>query len=239
MNTVTKRVLNKSSLRNLPVSYEGARYSPVEHDRIFDVIESYFEESNLKIKEESFLSAKKGNQIIGKYILEHDELELNPMLTFKNSIDGSMSFGVAGGMSVVMICSNGVVFGDLMMYSRKHTGDAKRNIIENVKYACEKIFHTVEEHIKISNRMKEIDVTSKTIAELCGRMFIEDNVIRASQLSIIKNEIENPSFDYGSKGTLWEFYNHCTFALKESHPFTWHQQHVKLGDFLMKNYELV
>lgn len=240
MNNVTRRVSDKSKLRNLPITYDGSvYYSPVHHEIIFDTIESYFDDSDLKIKEEIFLSAKKGQQIIGKYILEHDVLELNPMITFKNSLDGSMSFGVAGGMSVVCICSNGNVFGDLMMYSRKHSGNAKKNIIENVKYACDKIFSTVEQHVLISQKMKEIEVSRKTISELCGRMLIEENIFKTTQLSIVKNEIENPSFDYGSKDTLWEFYNHCTLAIKESHPFTWHKQHASVGEFFMKNYDLV
>jgi hypothetical protein len=235
---VKERFVKKEQLKNLPVTYTGSIYSPVQHEMIFETIESYLEDSGLKIKNESFLSGRKGQQIIGNYVLEHEGLELNPLLSFKNSLDGSMSFGVAGGMSVVSICSNGNVFGDLMMYSRRHTGNARNEIVENVKYACDKIITTVEKHIDISKKMKEIEVSKKVVSELCGQMFIEENILKATQLSIIKNEIDNSSFNYQSKGSLWEFYNHCTFALKGTHPFLWHKAHEEVGNFFLKTFSI-
>ena len=80
--------------------------------------------------------------------------------------------------------------------------------------------------------MKEIVVSKRTTAELIGRMFIEEQFIAATQINIIKGQLKNPSFDYGADtDSLWQLYQHTTFAMKEVHPSEWMGNHIKAHNF--------
>ena len=81
--------------------------------------------------------------------------------------------------------------------------------------------------------MKQIEVTKRTAAELVGRLFLEQDIIQSTQVSVIKREMANPSFDYGAPGSMWELYNHTTLALKEVHPSLWMQSHMKAHSFFV------
>ena len=70
------------------------------------------------------------------------------------------------------------------------------------------------------------------MSELAGRMFIEENILQANQLSILKKEIHKPSFDYGGIGnSAYELYQHVTHALKGAHPLKSSKQFVKTHEF--------
>ena len=70
------------------------------------------------------------------------------------------------------------------------------------------------------------------MGELAGRMFINDNLITATQMGIIKNEIHFS--EHFKNLTKWDFYNHCTEALKISHPGAVMQSHINLHQYIME-----
>lgn len=237
MNTVNRIVENKDILYNIPVTYKGNRYAPVQHGVVIDTIENYVQSQGLVIKKEQFLSASNGQQIIGKYTIGHPNIELKPMLAFKNSLDGSMSFGICSG-SIVSICSNGCVFGDEFMFKRKHMGEAKSDILESIKLATDAIYKTLDQHIEVAQQLKDKILTKREISTLVGQLFIEDKIIQLEQLNIIKKELEIPTHTYYNPESAWDFYNYCTYALKDTHPQQWHKQHKQLGNFFIDNFKL-
>ena len=81
--------------------------------------------------------------------------------------------------------------------------------------------------------MKNREVTKRTSAELIGRMIIEENIIESTQLNIIRGQMDNPAFDYGAPGSLWELYQHTTFAMKEVHPSLWMRNHINAHTFFV------
>jgi len=81
--------------------------------------------------------------------------------------------------------------------------------------------------------MKAIELTKRTTAELVGRMIIEENIIESTQLNIIRGQIENPSFNYGAPNSLWELYQHTTYAMKEVHPSLWMRNHINAHTFFV------
>lgn len=78
--------------------------------------------------------------------------------------------------------------------------------------------------------LKDERVDHNTLTKIVGGLFL-DNILNASQLNIVKRELEAPTFDYKAKGSAWETYNHCTVALKESHPSNWIEAHKNVSDF--------
>lgn len=234
----TKRVVTKNELIPCQPTYQGTGYSAVTHREVIETIGEYLYKKNLLVKKEIYLSASNGQRAIGRLTIDAGDKECGYEISWKNSLDGSMSYGLASGTHT-FICSNGSVYGDISAYKRKHTGDAKNEIIAETEKAVNLMEETMNLHIERRDRMKELQISRRTIAELVGRLHLEEEIITANQLGIIKKELENPSFDYNSANTVWEFYNHCTHAIKESSPIFWHKKHLELGTFFVNEFGIL
>lgn len=226
------------NLNNVPVIYTGNQYAPVKHVEVIETIRDYINSQGLTILKEEYNANTKSQQLIGKFMLDNSNTEIKPMISFKNSQDGKISFGICSG-TVCFICTNGQIFGDTFQYKRKHTGNGHKEILESIKYAVEGLELKLKQHQEIANQLKEVKLDTRTISTLCGRLFLEDKIVQSEQLNLIKQELEKPTFNYGNPESAWEFYNHCTFALRDAAPRLWHKQHQQLGNFFQQEYQLV
>lgn len=231
-------IVTKEQLNPCQVTYQGNAYSPITHKQVIETIGEYLYNKGITVKSENYLAASQGQRAIGRLAIGYGDNECGYEISWKNSLDGSMSFGICSGMHT-FICSNGSVYGDISAYKRKHSGNANQQILGEIEKAVNLIEQTVKLHIERRNRMKEMEISKRTIAELCGKMFIEEEIITSTQLGIIKKEIENPSFNYCCDGSVWQFYNHCTHATKETTPMSWHKTHQKLGDYFVNQFGLL
>ena len=81
--------------------------------------------------------------------------------------------------------------------------------------------------------MKDFELSITKQSELLGRLFVEEKILDSQQLSIVKSEIEDPSFNYGvDPDTAWMFYNNVTHALKKTHPRNWMDHQSKFHSFM-------
>jgi hypothetical protein len=81
--------------------------------------------------------------------------------------------------------------------------------------------------------MQGINLSIKEQAELAGRLYIEEKLIDSQQMSIVRTEMEKPSFNYGvDPDTAWMFYNHVTQAFKSTHPRDWMKKQSKFHEFM-------
>ena len=64
---------------------------------------------------------------------------------------------------------------------------------------------------------------------------IEENIVTPTQLNIIKNELDNPTYVEFKDMTGYNLYQHCTHALKTAHPTFAIKQLVRTHDFLTSN----
>ena len=149
---------------------------------------------------------------------------------WQNSYDKTMSLKFAIGAHI-FICSNGSVHGDMGSFKKAHKGEIQnftpKAITEYIKQAGDTFQRMQSER----EAMKQIEITKRTQAELIGRMLIEEEFLRVDQMSIIRAELDNPSFDYGAEGSMWELYNHTTHALKNTHPSLWMKHHQEAHRF--------
>ncbi len=134
-----------------------------------------------------------------------------------------------------MACSNGMVCGELN-YARKHTGAAdqeiKMQISSQIKNA-QKAFDRIK---KDKDALRTVILSEKQQAELLGRMFFDEDLISARQMSTVKDEMEKPSFDYkADQDNAWAFYNHVTHAYKSVHPRSWLSDTKNFHDFMTAN----
>lgn len=230
--------MTKEELMTVPVTYDGNRYAPVTHRDVIETIDEYFAKNNIVPAKEHINVGRNGQQAIINYDLYYNDDDLRYRLAFKNSHDGTMSFGVGIGASV-MICSNGIVYGDSYAFRRKHTGSAKAEILEALEYGLAKMEQEMEAQVRRKNALKEIRVDRRIQAELLGRMYIEEAIIQSHQLSTIKNQLVQPAHDYRAPDSAWELMQHVTFAAKEAAPTGWYKQHQEIGNFFQREYELV
>jgi len=153
-------------------------------------------------------------------------------IAWQNSYDKTTTLKFAIGAQVI-VCENGMVSGDNGHFKTKHVGDvqtfAPAAITEYIKQSGDSFKKMQNDR----ESFKAHEITEVRRAELLGRMFFNDKLIQSSQMNVIREQLNNPSHDYNSPDSLWELYNHATFAMKEIHPRIWMKDHIAIHDFFM------
>lgn len=227
-----------ADLKKVKLPKATKSYKPVPHIEVINMTLEELEKAGLKVLDASYSSARDGRQARGDYSIggENDK-EMTIKLSWINSYDKSIPLGWAVGANII-VCSNGMVRGDDGAFRRKHTGTILSEYKENIHLYVNKVGDTFKKLVKDREALKRIDLDKRTISELIGRMFIEEEIVTATQMGIIKREIENPSFNYNADGSAWQLYNHVTVAMKEDHPQHYINRHVKHHDFFMREFDL-
>jgi len=220
------------SLAPLPV-YEGDTYTVIRHKFVIDAARSLLATHGFNITNETYRTNYNSNVAQGIYQIQstHDE-ELGMMFAWTNSYDKSTRFQCGIGAHV-FVCGNGMISGNMSTYARKHTGNADQEAFNHISSQIKmanKHFITL---IKDRDTLKKCYLDKRAQSELAGRLFFDENLIDASQMSCIKKEMNKPSYDYKCDlNNAWAFYNHVTHSLKISHPKTWMSDQKKFHEFM-------
>lgn len=220
-------------LKSVPVPAKTNSYSPVSHSLIIDTIGEGLKDKGFHIKSKQYNHSKYGQQLIGQYALGTDDPTMGMMVAFRNSYDKSMSLGFATGANV-WICGNGMISGELT-HKRKHTGDAQTDILNIMGESLGLIdlrFNELQHDKGLMEDHSAID--KRCAAELLGRMVCEEEILNTMQMNIIRKEMD-VSEDFKFNGSVWNFYNNCTEALKKSHPTSYLNSHIDLHEFFMED----
>lgn len=239
-NIITEAVTSLSTvdrLANIPVPARTKSYAPVPHTAVRDLTLEALDKAGIKLIKENYHTTREGKQARGTYIIAGGDGEMERYLIWQNSYDKSLPLGWAIGANVI-VCTNGMVRGDIGQFKRKHTGEIMKEYEEAVSMYVNEAGEMFEKLVKDRERMKNIELTKRTSAELIGRMFIEEAIINQTQLGIIKRELDNPSYQYGADNTLWQLYNHTTVALREDHPQLYIKRHGDVHNFFTNEYAI-
>ena len=225
-------------LLGVPVPAQTSTYKPVSHGRLIDLTRGAIRDCGFKLKKEVYTSSRDGLRANGKYLIEFgNDPDMSIMIAWQNSYDKKISLKFAIG-TWVFICENGMCKSDIASFKTKHVGDVQEVTPEKIKeYICQAA-ETFYELVDEKETMKGINLTEQERAELLGRMFIIEEVITSTQLNAIKREIQEPTYDYNSPGTVWEFYNYCTFAIKNANPRYWLQVQEDLHQFFTVEFNI-
>lgn len=229
--------MNYNDLILVPVPAKTDTYSPISHKNIVEEIKEEIDKKSLYVVNETYNVARGGNQLIGYMDIHSANTELGMRLAFRNSYDKSMSVAFVAG-STVWICSNGMISGEVK-YLRKHTGEVASELKNKIVSGLNELERVFRLNESASVIMKDIEINKLDSAELAGRMFIEHDIIKSEQLSILKKEINDPSYNYNADNSLWQFYNNVTYAFKGAHPTNYIKQHIDFHNFIEKEYNLV
>ena len=224
----------EAALFATPLPRETKTYKPVSHREIADTTLEAIHRAGFKLGKQEYSAAVDGQMANARYtIVDVADSEMQLEIGWQNSYNKKLTLKFAIGTRI-FICQNGCVSGNLGAFKRKHTGDvvpfSHERIIEAIKGSAD----TFKEIQSQRDFMKTIEASKQVQAELLGRMYIEEDILKSTQLEIIKRELKTPTFDYGCPNSLWELYNHTTFAMKEVHPALWMDNHIRVHNFFNK-----
>jgi hypothetical protein len=233
METKKSYVTAKDILLTAEIPQETKTYKPITHQQLIDLTLESIHHAGFELDKEAYSTAREGNVANGRYTITNvADSEMQLQIGWQNSYDKSMSLKFAIGTSI-FICQNGCVSGDYGAFRKKHQGEIQtftpNAITEYIKQAGD-AFQKIQSD---RENMKNIELTKRTTAELIGRMIIEENIIESTQLNIIRGQMDSPSFDYGAPNSLWELYQHTTYAMKEVHPSLWMRNHTNAHTFFV------
>lgn len=221
----------KELIMHAPVPAETRTYKPVSHSQLVDLTLNGIEKAGFILDKETYSAAQDGQIANGRFSISNvADNEMQLQIGWQNSYNKQLTLKFAIGTRI-LVCSNGCVSGDYGAFKRKHVGEIQsftpQAIGDYIKTAADsfKLIQDQREH------MKQIELTRRTKAELIGRMMIEEQFIQSTQLNIIKRELANPTHDYGAQDSVWELYNFTTFAMKETHPGLWMENHISAHKF--------
>lgn len=231
----TKFRTTANDLFSVPLPKQTNTYKPVSHKELVELTLESIHQAGFKVAKEEYTSAMDGDIANGRYVIKDvADSEMQLQIGWQNSYNKKLSLKYALGTRV-FICENGCVSGDYGAFKKKHTGEVQTFTPMAITSYIQAAGEAFDKLVKHREALKQIEVNKTVQAELIGRMYLEHDIITSRQLSIIKREIERPTFDYNSKNSMWELYNFVTYSLKESHPSDWMQSHIDVHDFFLQN----
>ncbi len=224
----------KREMFSAPMPAKTESYSPVSHRNVIEAVYEEAEKRGFQIGSEQYWSSKSGMQMTGKVnIVVPGNDELGMMIGFKNSYDKTIALGFAAGGNV-LVCTNGMVTGDITLV-RRHTGSIVEEIQSKIITSMEKLEEEFQTIVAQSQRMKSIEISKKDMAELAGRLFIEEELVNTTQLNILKKEIV--ASEAFPDETVWSMYNHVTEAFKKSHAYSYLNNHLDFHRFMAEEFD--
>lgn len=227
---------SEEMLRSVELPQRTLSYTPVPNDLIFDVLHEQLNDYDLKVKQMDLTMSPNGKRFIGLYDIESYDKELGYRIGFKNSYDGSMAFGMGVG-SVVWLCSNGMIHGELTE-RRIHRGNADKDVQEMIKISLDQYQKEHDENVKTKEILKEIYCTQEHVFKIMGKMCY-DGIMTGNELQRFKRELtESKLFGHLEHGNIctWDLYNHATEVLKRASYSSYFEKHKMVNDLMLKEF---
>jgi hypothetical protein len=223
--------INYADLGEIELPKKTASYCPVPHSDFYHVIKDSLQRKSMEINSESLTIAKNGMQLFGVFNLETGNPHSRMSIGFRNSYDKSLAAGMVAGANVI-VCSNLMFKGDIMNL-RKHTSNVWRDLDDLVNNTIDLAEHEYEVITKDTETMKAKAMTPRQMAEHAGILFVENGLLNTTQMTTVKHEIKNSAAFL--EPTSWDFYNHCTEALKSAHVAHAVRQHTGIHNYVLNN----
>ena len=212
-------------------------YTVISHESVMDLSTKALEDAGFNVTGENYRATHDGNIASAIYTLDFgDDPELSMMFAWSNSYNKQMRFKCGIG-AIHKANSTSLVCGDMGSWARKHTGSAdtetKETIEQQVKLA--KVYY--EQLCADKEVMKKINLDVRKQSQILGMLFAEHDILTTEQASMIKQQMNRPTYKCSEPGTLWEFYNFVTIALQQSHPKTWMEDQRVLHWFISDTFK--
>ncbi|NQT62080.1 MAG: DUF932 domain-containing protein [Candidatus Marinimicrobia bacterium] len=223
-------------LRDIPMPAETHSFKPVSHyDLAVNIVKVAGELlSEFSLRSSQYGVARDGGQLFGVHTFQNSNSELGLSIAFRNSMDKSLSVGMAFGASV-FVCDNLALLGEIVKI-RKHTTfvhhDLEEMILTGVYRARTSFISAVDD----ARLMQQIEISTDGAYRALGHLF-GHKVLSPRQMPVALKEWNLPSHEEFEPRTLWSLYNAVTEALKSSPPQSILERHIQLHAHLLPNQE--
>lgn len=230
--------VTENILRQTPLPQHGRNYAVIAHGDIINRTRATLSNSGFEVEKELYKCSKDGQIAQGIYhLVSKQDPEIGMMFAWANSYNKLTRFKCAVGARV-FICDNGMVSGDAASYSRVHKGksaltDVMGTIDGQIKDGASHFLNLITE----KEMLKDVILDRADQASVLGHLYALEEVLTVYQASIVKKEMDKPSYDYGvDPNSAWALYNHVTHALKESHPGSYLRDHETVHRYFIDQF---
>jgi hypothetical protein len=219
-------------LTGIPLPVHADTYTVISHENVMDYTKTALINAGFTIEREEYRATADGQIAQGVYRLHYGtDQELSMMLAWTNSYNKQVRFKCGVG---AYINTNGTVMvcGDMGNWARKHTGTADTETIATIADQVTNAHMYYNQLVSDKNVMQTISMTKRKQAQLLGILFAEYQILTTEQASIVRQQMDKPSYVFADNNSLWAFYNYITLALQQSHPKTWMEDQRILHYFI-------
>ena len=219
-------------LTGIPLPVHADTYTVISHENVMDYTKTALINAGFTIEREEYRATADGQIAQGVYRLHYGtDQELSMMLAWTNSYNKQVRFKCGVG---AYINTNGTVMvcGDMGNWARKHTGTADTETIATITDQVTNAHMYYNQLVADKNVMQTISMTKRKQAQLLGILFAEYQILTTEQASIVRQQMDKPSYVFADNNSLWAFYNYVTLALQQSHPKTWMEDQRILHYFI-------
>ena len=219
-------------LTGIPLPVHADTYTVISHENVMDYTKTALINAGFTIEKEEYRATTDGQIAQGVYRLHYGtDQELSMMLAWTNSYNKQVRFKCGVG---AYINTNGTVMvcGEMGNWARKHTGTADTETIATITDQVTNAHMYYNQLVSDKNVMQTITMTKRKQAQLLGILFAEYQILTTEQASIVRQQMDKPSYVFADNNSLWAFYNYVTLALQQSHPKTWMEDQRILHYFI-------
>ena len=223
-------------LRDIPMPAETRSFKPVSHYDLAVNIAKVAGEllSEFTLKSSQYGVARDGGQLFGVHTFQNSNTELGLSIAFRNSLDKSLSVGMAFGASV-FVCDNLALQGEIIKI-RKHTTNIHTDLEEMILTGVYRARTSFISAVDDARLMQQIEISTDGAYHALGHLF-GHKVLSPRQMPVALKEWNLPSHEEFEPRTLWSLYNAVTEALKSSPPQSIMERHIQLHAHLLPNQE--
>ena len=219
-------------LTGIPLPLHADTYTVISHENVMDYSKTALINAGFTIEREEYRATADGQIAQGVFRLHYGtDQELSMMFAWTNSYNKQVRFKCGVG---AYINTNGTVMvcGDMGSWARKHTGTADTETIATITDQVTNAHMYYNQLVSDKNIMQTISMTKRKQAQLLGILFAEYQILTTEQASIVRQQMDKPSYVFADNNSLWAFYNYVTLALQQSHPKTWMEDQRILHYFI-------
>jgi len=222
----------KASLIDVALPVHGDSYTVISHESVMDMSTTALAAAGFSIADEEYRATADGNIAQAIYRLNYNnDPELSMMFAWTNSYNKQVRFKCGVGAYInktgtVMVC------GDMGSWARKHTGTADEETLLTITEQIANAQMYYDQLVSDKEAMKQVPMNKRKQAQMLGILFAEYQILTTEQASIIRNQMDKPTYAFEEAGSLWAFYNYVTIALQISHPKTWMEDQRILHYFI-------
>ncbi len=208
---------------------------PVSHGTVLCKIEELLDAAGYNVTRQQLGLSHGGNRLFGVLDLESRIAEgVTLALGFRNSIDKSFPYGLAGGTRT-FVCDNLALTGDWdeLTISRKHTRNGEQRFAEALANGISKLaqYRAIEE--TRVGLMRTTEISDDLAYALFMRAF-EAELLSHRVIRECLRQWHSPGYDWGPP-TLWRLYNAMNTPLQKkavSNPQVFSYQTMKLMELV-------